>query len=441
MEIDEQFWRYVAEQELFTMRDKLLVAVSGGRDSMLLLTLLYRQGIPVEVAHCNFHLRGDESDADEALVRAYTTRLGITLHVQHFDTKAYAEQHKVSIQMAARDLRYAWFEELRGKQNCSYIAVAHHKNDHVETVLVNLVRGTGLLGLQGILPKRDRLIRPLLFLDSKDVSNVVDQLQIPYRDDSSNFSNKYTRNKIRLDIIPEFEKLNPEFVDVMEDNIQRFQEAQHVLQLFVRNMRDEIFKNTGEEEWTIGKETLEDKDLALVYYLFEPFGFNKAVIKDFMGSLNKRSGLVFESGNWQLLLDRTVVYLRKAKGGHVEKLLFPTDELLAWGRYAFSVAVLDPVVIEKSPSVAMVDYDKLEFPLKIRSWCEGDSFQPLGMVGTKKISDFFIQKKVSLFEKNAIPILVNGNGEIIWVANFQIDDRYKITENTQKVLKLVCNIK
>ena len=440
MDIDACFGRYVEEHKLFTKNSKLLVAVSGGRDSMLLLTLLFRQGVQIEVAHCNFELRAEESDEDEQLVREYCEQLGVTLHVRRFATKMYAESHKISIQMAARKLRYGWFEVLRVERECDYVAIAQHKNDHIETVLFNLSRGTGLLGLQGILPKREFILRPLLFLTSKEVSELVKQLAIPYRDDSSNFSNKYARNKIRLDIMPEFEALNPDFVQIMDDNIVRFQDTQRVLSALVAEKRKELFVQVGETHWEIDKAAVIRQDSSLLYFLFEPFGFSKAVLNDLMSSLGGESGKIFMSDTYQLLLDRTVLRLRKIQREETVVQVGDSDNTVQWKNYTFAINRLDKIAIERDPAIALLDYDKLVFPLTIRSWKEGDVFQPLGMEGKKKVSDFFIQKKINVFEKKEIPIWLNSNGELLWITNYQIDNRYKITENTQKVLKLVCNI-
>lgn len=440
MDVDVRFRVYVEDYKLFTREDKVLVAVSGGRDSMLLLTLLHRYGMELELAHCNFQLRDVESDGDEELVLSYAALLGVKVHVRRFDTTSYAEKHRISIQMAARELRYDWFEKVRKERACKYIAIAQHKNDHIETVLLNLSRGTGLLGMQGILPKRDKILRPLLFLSSAEVLEAVQTLGIPYRDDSSNFSNKYARNKIRLDIIPHFEQLSADFVDIMNDNILRFQESQRVLQYFVEQKRKELLVKIGPDDWEIAKESIRGLDLALLYFLFEPFGFSKNVLADLVQSLDKESGRIFESDRYQLLLDRTVLRLRHNHYEQEVAQLNADQDILVWRNYRFTVSTSPDLSIDRDVSVALLDYDKLVFPLKVRSWQEGDSFQPLGMEGKKKVSDFLIQKKINLFDKRAVPIWLNGNGELIWIANYQIDNRYKITENTQKVLKLVCNI-
>lgn len=438
MKIVDRFCAYIAKNKLLHATDRVLLAVSGGRDSMLMLWLFHTVGIDIEVAHCNFLLRGTESDGDETLVRRYCNLLNIPIQVQNFETEVFAQENKISIQMAARQLRYAWFKELAKDLNCQAIAIAQHKNDHIETALLNLARGTGLAGLQGILPKRGQIIRPLLFLDSKEITAAVAQFDIPYRDDSSNFSNKYSRNKIRLDIVPQFEKLHPSFVETMGENIARFQDAHNVLQTFVGELRQKLFIQKSPAAWEIDKETLRNRDLALLYYLFEPFGFSKAVLYDLQNALDKDSGRILESPSHQILVDRKKILLQKTDHTVPQVIAVDSDSNeVCWQNMRFKMVVSEDLAIISDPNIAKLDWDKLVFPLQVRSWQEGDYFHPLGMQGKKKLSDFFIQKKITLFEKKNIPIWLNGNGDILWITEQQIDDRYKITENTQKVLTLV----
>lgn len=437
MELLERFRVFITANRLLQEADRVLLAVSGGKDSMLMLRLFYASGIPLEVAHCNFGLRSEESDGDEQLVRDYCASLKVPLHVKRFDTEGYASMHKMSIQMAARELRYAWFTELAVEHGCTKIAVAQHKNDHVETVLFNLARGTGLQGLRGILPKRDNIIRPLLFLSSGEISEAVRQLGVPYRDDASNFSTKYSRNKIRLDIIPQFEQLNPDFIQVMEDNIFRFQESYRVLQDFVEERRRDLFVERHPQEWMVTKAALKDIEIGLLFLLFEPFGFSKAVLEDLQSAWDKEPGRVFEAPSYEVLLDREFLILRAREEETGRSLVQEGQEEVSWGNTSFRLFLSDDVRVIRDPQSAQLDAGKLVFPLEVRAWQEGDYFQPLGMTGKKKISDFFVGRKINVFEKRRIPIWVNGNGDILWVGGYQIDDRYKITENTQKVLTLV----
>jgi len=442
MNIHARFERYVEDYKLFSKSDRILVAVSGGRDSMLLLWLLLQSQYAIEIAHCNFQLRGVESDGDEALVRSFAVQNSVPLHVNKFDTLEYAERNKVSIQVAARELRYRWFEELKEERNCSVIAVAQHMNDSVETVLFNMSRGTGLQGIQGILPKREdsNVVRPLLFLQSKEITEMVKQHAIPFRDDSSNFSNKYTRNKIRLDIIPELEKLNPDFITIMENNIGRFRDCQEVLTSFMKRLRNDILLPRGKDYWQMQIFEIQKLSLNELYFVLEPYGFKKNVLKDLLDNLDKESGRQFESENYILISDREEVVLSKKtqEQESVEIDEFRTE--IVWSDYHFSVEISDDLIVLREKSTVQIDMDEVEFPLTIRSWEEGDVFQPLGMQGKKKLSDYFIQKKINILDKKRVPILVNGDGRIIWVVNYHLDERFKIRDNTQKVLKLVCNL-
>ena len=443
MEIITRFERYVEDNKLFNKEDKILVAVSGGRDSMLLLWLLFKSNYAMEIAHCNFHLRGAESDGDEALVRDFASQNNIPFHVKHFNTIGYSEANKVSIQMAARDLRYAWFEELREQLSCKVIAVAQHMNDSVETVLFNLSRGTGLQGLQGILPKREdsKVVRPLLFLQSKEITACVQQHQIPYRDDSSNFSNKYARNKIRLDIIPELQKLNPDFITIMDENTQRFRASQEVLSSLMDNMRRDLLVPRGIDSWCIAKHKICKLSINELYFLFEPYGFNKNVLEDLLDNLHKESGKQFDAEEYILISDRESVLLSKKSAPLDEIQVEESKSNFIWGAYQFGSEISSDISVIKEKYIVQIDFEEVIFPLTVRCWQEGDVFQPLGMSGKKKLSDYFIQKKVNLLDKKQIPILVNGDGRIIWVVNYHLDERFKIRDNTQKVLKLVCNLK
>lgn len=438
MDILEQFNQHIEENRLVAKEEKVLLAVSGGKDSMLMLWLFHQSGYTIEIAHCNFQLRGEASNRDEALVRKYAADIGIPIHVQTFDTESYAAKHKISIQMAARELRYNWFEALRQDRSCSCIAIAQHKNDHVETVIWNMVRGTGLRGLTGIKGKRDQIIRPLLFLEAKRVAQLVQEHKIPFMVDMSNFSTKYSRNKIRLDIIPEFEKMNPNFIAVMEDNIQRFEEAIDVLDDFVSELRTKLFIAREEDTWLIEKKAIQDKKIGLLYLLFEPYGFMKSTLQSMLDVMHAESGRIFESADYAILSDRTQLVLKK-KSPEPHQVWIPQEYavVVPWGKFHLDCTIEADCTIEHNPMIAKLDRDLLVYPLSVRSWEEGDTFKPLGMKGRKKISDLFIQLKVNLFDKKDTAIVVNGNGDILWVAGIQIDDRYKITKKTKKVLKLV----
>lgn len=421
-------------------QDKVVLAVSGGRDSMLMADLFRRLSFDCVLAHCNFQLRGEASDLDEALVRAYAVEHQMPIYVKHFDTEAYAEEEHISIQMAARDLRYAWFESLRVETEADWIAVAQHKNDHIETVLLNLSRGTGLLGLQGILPKREKIIRPILFLTSAQVTSATQELGIRYRDDQTNFSTKYARNQIRLAVVPELKKVNPDFEAVMERNIQHFQEAQALLSFFIDPLRDKIFKTAEDVGIKIQKSDLQAYigNMPLMYELFRPFGFSKEVLSDLIACWAGESGRLFASDSYELLLDRAFLYVRPLGEAATDSLLRVEEGAEAWsfGGKEFKASLSADIGIQRKSMLAQLDADLLVYPLQMRYWQEGDTFIPLGMKGRKKLSDFFIEQKLSVFEKKQVPILVNGDGAIVWIVPYRLDNRFKISERTKKVLTL-----
>lgn len=437
--VEEEFKTYIAKHNLCAPSDRIVIAVSGGKDSMLMAYLFIQAGYSCILAHCNFHLRAEASDMDEALVVDFAKQYNTPCLVAHFDTELYAKTHKISTQMAARELRYRWFEEIRLEQHAQVIAVAQHQNDHVETLLLNLTRVTGLQGLQGILPKREKIIRPILFLSANEVAAAVQAAHIPYRDDQSNFSNKYARNKIRLEIIPKFKEIQPDFEEVLTRSISHFQESYALLNYFVNPLRKQLFQEEAKGQLRIDKIALAAylPVQGLLFELFKPYGFSAEVLDDLKRCWNQESGRLFESTTHKLLLDRESLWLAERVADSMEsRTINLDDKLIAFGGYQFTLATTADCSVEPSSYSIKVDLARLQFPLLLRFWQEGDYFIPLGMQGKKKLSDFFIGQKLNLFEKAAVPILVNGNGEIIWLVGHRLDNRYKITEKTQKVFTL-----
>lgn len=438
--IEEKLAQFIRENGLFTAEDRLLLGVSGGKDSMLMTVLLHRLGYKLVIAHCNFQLRGEESDKDEALVRQTAAQMGIPFFVKRFDTKSNAEAHRISIQMSARALRYAWFEELRQEQSCQAIAIAQHQQDNIETVCINLVRGTGLQGLQGILPNRGNIVRPLLFMTTEEIAQAAQAYEVPYRDDQSNFSTKYARNKIRLDVLPILREIKPDFDQVMADNIRRFTDAYQLLQQFMTGLRQQIFTQQGEQV-LIRKDKLAPHlhNSTLLYELFQPYGFSESVLGDLVQSWNNGSGLRFgSSGDYTLLMDREALYLQKKTIQEMLDICIEEhSETVHIGYKELHISPSESTSISPDPNTAQVDADTLMYPLQVRYWQEGDRFVPLGMTAPKKLSDFFIANKFPVFEKSRTPLLVNGNGEIIWIIGHRLDNRYKISEITKKVVTFV----
>ncbi|MBE8713322.1 tRNA lysidine(34) synthetase TilS [Sphingobacterium hungaricum] len=437
-----QFQRYILDNQLLGKDDTVVLAVSGGKDSMVMTELFYRSGYSIILAHCNFNLRGEESDLDEKLVRKYALNHKLPFFVKSFDTEKFADQHKISIQVSARELRYAWFEELRIEQEAQYIAVAQHSNDQVETVLLNLTRGTGLKGLCGIQPIRDKILRPILHFTSQDVQDIAKQWNVPFRDDASNFETKYSRNKIRLKVVPLLREINPEFDKTFIQSIQNFNDSYSLLNEFLAPVKKALFQSVSETLFKIEKIKLQVylNSGPMVFALFNEFNFSKAILQDLKDSWENGSGRIFESSSHELLLDREYIWLRKLQSvrNEEELLIEHRDVDFQFMNKKYLMEVNKNTEINNDEGVAQFDFDKLTFPLTLRRWKNGDKFVPLGMRGFKKVSDYLIGIKLNLFEKDEVCVLLNGNNDIMWVVNNRIDNRYKLTRKTQKVVTLVC---
>lgn len=432
----DRFREFITANDLFRDEDPILLAVSGGRDSVLMAHFFHQCGFRFGIAHCNFMLRGPESMADERFCRELAGQFGVPHFETRFETREFAEGHHVSIQMAARELRFGWLERIREEHGYRFIATAHHQNDAIETVLLNLVRGTGIAGLHGILPKRDRIIRPLLFLTRGEVDRLAEEHRLRYRDDASNLSTKYARNKIRLEVIPRLRELNPSVEATFEANSRRFAELELLLQETVKAVSARLLKQEGELLYLPVREVQRLNPLhTLLFELLKPYGFTEAVTSDLVRSLPGRPGLTFESETHVLLVDREdlMISLKTAPAAPAVAVM-AGDTAIRWQDSELQIRTATvPAENDPAENRAMVDGDLLIFPLTVRSWRTGDYFRPLGMRGRKKLSDFFVSRKVPLIRKGRIPILVNGNGDIIWVAGMRLDDRYKVTPNTKKV--------
>lgn len=430
-----QFIAYIKKNALFEPTDKIVLAVSGGRDSVLMAQLFKLAGFQFSIAHCNFNLRGDESRRDEAFVKLLATTLEVPFDVAHFDTEAYAATHQLSTQMAARELRYNWFEKLRREIGYDYIALAHHQNDSIETVLLNLTRGTGISGMHGILPKRDKLIRPLLFLTRQEIDDLVEENNISFIEDSSNESGKYARNRIRLSVVPHLQELNPNLEQTFAQNMERFAETEELVQLVVSQLRTALMReDKGDCYLPIAKIKALVPQKLLFFELLKPFQFRASVVNEILEALNKQSGTSFYSESHRVTIDREELIispLEDKNEGHT--LIHPQDKSAWIGEQEIALTYVEANVYEASANKACVDVAKLIFPLVLRFRQEGDKFMPLGMKNFKKLSDFLIDSKVPLPQKEKIPLLVNGNGEIIWVAGWRQDNRYKVNATTKKV--------
>ncbi|WP_233496640.1 tRNA lysidine(34) synthetase TilS [Mucilaginibacter hurinus] len=414
----------------------ILVAVSGGMDSVLLTHLLKAAGYNFGIAHCNFGLRGDESLADQQFCNKLAQQFNVSFHTINFATREYAADNKLSIQMAARELRYVWFEQIRQQHGYHAIALGHHQNDTIETILLNLTRGTGIAGLHGILPLNGVLARPLLFLSRDEIAEIVKLEEIDYVEDSSNASTKYARNKLRHEVIPKLKLLNPNLENTFEKNLRHFRELEQLLELTVTELKLNLFDYQDDGVHLPLEKVRKLQPLHLLLFrLLQEYGFSEAVTDDLITALDKHPGRVFESRGHRLVLDREQLVIVKKENKDIEPVnITMEDKRLYFGDYALTILHDDsPLIIRDNPLAVAIDAQLLIYPLTMRSWQQSDFFYPLGKRTRKKLSDFFINEKVAVHKKAQIPLLINGNGDIMWIAGYRPDERYKVSNNTKKV--------
>lgn len=432
----QRFNSFIDQHQLFTRQATVLAAVSGGVDSVLMVRMLAAAGYRFALAHCNFQLRGTEADADEQFCRQLADELNVPFHNIRFDTTGYAFAQKISIQMAARELRYAWFETIRSQHSYSTIALAHHQNDTIETILLNLTRGTGIAGLHGILPKNGYLVRPLLFLQREEIEQIISQQNINYREDSSNASTKYARNKIRHEVIPKLKELNPSLEQTFERNLHHFKELEQLLDLELGRQRAHFIYEGNDIHIPLRALRQMQPARLLLSYLLKPFGFNESETDSLLSAMDKHPGRQFISSTHQMVLDREQVIISPLKADAQRPVsIGPNQNEVIYGDYRLNILHDgSPLIIKDNPMATSADAALIVHPLTIRSWQQGDTFFPLGMKGKQKLSDFFIQQKVPVHKKQDIPLIINGNGDIIWVGGYRLNDRYKVSPKTEKVI-------
>ncbi len=438
----QKFINYFQRLRLFNPEtDKILLAVSGGMDSVVLADLFHRAGCLFGIAHCNFQLRGEESEMDAHFVEQMASRMNCECYVERFNTDEYAKQHGVSVQMAARDLRYKWFDQLLSEKGYNWLATGHHLDDQIETFFINLLRGTGITGLHGILPMQNNVIRPLMFSNRKEIENYINDNQLKFRIDKSNLSVKYQRNKIRLKLIPVLAEIIPDYQRAINETIERIKNSEIIYRKEIDTIRKKVSK--AESDNTIKLSIPSLKKLSpLNTWLFEllsPYGFNYQAVNDIVRSFDAISGKTFYSKTHRLVKDRDVLIITPDEVNNLNATYMVHREVASLSEpFMLHMEVIsDPgnYEIETATSVACLDYDKLTFPLMLRRWREGDAFHPLGMSGRKKISDFFIDNKISLPEKEDAWLLISGN-DIVWLIGHRIDERFKITFNTKNIYRL-----
>ena len=422
--------QYSDKYKLLKTNELYLVALSGGADSVALLLLLKNAGFNVHAAHCNFRLRGDESDRDEAFCVAFCQRLGVELHRAHFDTREYAELHKVSIEMAARELRYRWFEQLRQDIGAAGICVAHHRDDSVETVLLNLVRGTGLRGLTGIQPRNGCILRPLLCVSRAEIEAFLAEKGQKYVTDSTNLEADVQRNIVRLEVLPLLRKLNPAVAENIQRTAEYLSEAQQVLNVAIARFNDSNVLNISDIE-TYGSSEY------LTFEWLKKYGFNGNQVRQILDA--DTGGIVHSEQGYDVLKDRGRLIVEPTLDPF-NPMRIPEEGTYVLGENMRLSVRKKPVYVSKEPNIATLDAAKIHFPLTVRRVEEGDWMQPFGMKGRKLLSDLMTDLKMTVFEKRRQLVVVDSQGVIVWSIGLRIADFVAVSDVTKTVIELVFSV-
>lgn len=433
---------YIQQEQLLTRNGQVIVGVSGGTDSVALLHILVSLGYGCVIAHCNFHLRMEESSRDEAFVRNLAHNYNIPYYIIDFETIKHANEHKISIEMAARELRYNWFYELLEKLDAQAIAVAHHADDSIETMLMNLVRGTGLRGLAGITSRNKKVVRPLLCCTRLELEEYLVNHNLDHIEDSTNATSDYQRNKFRNEVLPLLTEINPSVRQTLYNSLEYFEGSLAIYQQAIDNIEKVIVhKQTDLVKMDI-EIIKEQVDIpTIMFELLHSYGFNSAQIKQITEQLDAESGKQFNSETYHLVKDRKylILYAKEENSTDLYSISQSDNEIFEPISLKISkLAVNTDFKPSKENNCVHLDSSKLSFPLQLRRWTKGDTFYPFGMNKRKKISDFFIDNKFSLQEKEQTWLLVSGS-DIVWIVGKRVDNRFRVTKETSEVIEIRVN--
>lgn len=439
MELLTAFISFISTEQLFQKKDRLLLAVSGGLDSVVLTDLVYKAGYSFEIAHCNFQLRGVESDRDEAFVKALAEKYRVTFHTKSFDTKTSAAAERKSIETIARDLRYEWFKALLQERQLSYLLTAHHADDNIETVAMNFFRGTGIAGLHGILPKQGQIIRPLLFARKTNIEQYANDKKLSFITDSSNLSSDYTRNHFRNEVLPLIKKNFPEAEQNILQNISRLQEVELLYRQSIDQHKKKLLEHKGNELHIPVLKLLKASPLnSIVYEIIKDYNFTSHQTAEVISLLESETGKYIASATHRIIKNRhwlIIAPLNSMEAGNI--LMEENDKSILFEAGRLLIETIDATnyKLKMDACIAQLDAGEIKFPLLLRKWKQGDYFYPLGMPKKKKLSRFLIDQKLSLTQKENVWV-IEMNKKIIWVVGMRIDDRYKIKPTTRRLLKI-----
>lgn len=447
--------RFIVSEHLLRVDALYLVALSGGADSVALLLCLKELGYCVEAVHCNFHLRGEESLRDEQFCEDLCQRENIPLHKAHFDTQSYADLHKVSIEMAARELRYRYFFQLKEALGADGVCVGHHKEDSIETILINLVRGTGLSGLMGIRPRNHDVIRPLLCVTRQEIEDYLHQHAVSFVTDSTNLIDDVVRNKIRLNVLPQLSEINPSVTDAILTTGNHLSEVDAIVQeslkealgkavSFINSATQVSLNSLSNEPFQLDLSIVRafPSPSYLLFYILKPLGFSSSQIAEMVSHLDGQTGQLWYSSTHELTHDRGFFMVLPREEAEPRELVIPEtgryvyDEHLSLRLTQRALTPSSNVSFSKVPTIVDLDASSIRFPLTLRRVAEGDRFTPLGMRGTQLMSDFLTNLKRNRFEKRNQLVLLDATGTILWVLGLRINDRFKLTPQSTSCLQI-----